>query len=323
MKAEHKIFFAIPFDKLTRNVYEEVCKEIVSHFKKQGYKLTTIIGNEQITPSPDYSEILSFRAQNTELHRQFFKEIANSDIIVADLTNNNPNVHVELGVALVLNKNILRVTGRPEKELGFDIQNLQVYLYKNKCDLQKRIIKYLELFLKIKRLNFSEEYSILYKKISDLIKLPGTQPEVKKDIIWSYPIKGFYFRDGAIRLDFEFLNYFSPVSWIGIYFRATNPILLGSYLLYVRQNGTVELAENNPNPNIIFKQQVLKPFELNDSLNCLIEIENDQIEIKANGQSLKIGKLVQQNIGGIILASWECQAQFKNIELINRDTIDF
>ena len=43
---------------------------------------------------------------NTELYKQFVSEIYKADIIIADLTHNNPNVHVELGIALQMNKNM-------------------------------------------------------------------------------------------------------------------------------------------------------------------------------------------------------------------------
>lgn len=322
MKKEHKIFFAIPFDKLTLHIYETIQNEITEYFKKQGYALTTVIGNKQMSPSPNYSEIISFRAQNTELHHQFLREIANSDIIVADLTNNNPNVHVELGIALTLNKNILRVTGRSEKELGFDIQNLEVCLYRDKNDLLEKIIKYVEVFLKIKRLDFQASYGALYKKELPIITLPGTQPEVKKENTWTYPVNNFYFRDGAIKFDFEFLNCLSPESWVGIYFRAANPVYLGSYLLYVRKKGVVELAEFTPNINILYRAQVDNPSIFDGEISCLIEIENNQVEVKANSESVIIDKLARQNSGGVVLASWECQARFHNLELINRDTLD-
>ena len=321
MKTEHKIFFAIPFDRLTLNVYESIRKEVTEYFKKQGYELTTVIGNSQIGPSPDFSQVVSFRAQNTELHHQFLREIANSDIIIADLTNNNPNVHIELGIALTLNKNILRVTGRSERELGFDIQNLEVHVYKDRESLLEKIIKYIEIFLKIKRLDFQASYGGLYKKEQAAIILPGTQQEVKKDNTWTYPIKDFFFRDGAIKFDFELVNCLGQESWVGIHFRAANPIYLGNYLLYVKKTGLVQLVEFNPNINILFSSQI-DPSILDNKISCLLEIENNQIEVKAVGKELKIDKLTRQNSGSVVLSTYECQARFINLELINRDTLN-
>ena len=120
MKTDHRLFFAIPFDSATKNLYERVCQTI----RDQYPNITTVIGNREVGPSQRHSDIASFKAQNRELTKQFVHQIRDADIIVADLTHNNPNVHVELGIALVENKNILRVTGRSVTELGFDIRNL-------------------------------------------------------------------------------------------------------------------------------------------------------------------------------------------------------
>ena len=58
--------------------------------------------------------------------------------MIADLTNNNPNVHVELGIALMQNKNILRVTGRSLSEVGFDIRQLELRPYGDEETLLSR-----------------------------------------------------------------------------------------------------------------------------------------------------------------------------------------
>lgn len=322
MKIEYKIFFAIPFDTLTKNVYGKVSRKLRDYFDKKGYKLTTVIGSEQIGPSFDYSDILTFRTQNTELHRQFLKEISASDIIIADLTNNNPNVHVELGVALTLNKNILRVTGREVSELGFDIQSFKIDIYTNEDDLLKKIIKYIEVFFKIKKLNFSEENKSLYRKIPETIVLPGAESEIGKDKLWSYPIKDFLFRDGAIKLEVEFVNCLNDKSWIGVYFRLARHFYLGSCLMYIRKNGFIELAEYDPNLNVTYKKQCLDPIDLNAKIDLLLQVENNQVEVRVNGENFTIPELKQQRNGGIMLATYECRTQFKNLELINRDTIE-
>ncbi len=318
MKNEYKIFFAIPFDNLTKKIYDEICSELVNYFNEQGCKLTAVIGNKQIGPSQDYLDILSFRAQNTELQKQFFKEIEEADIILADLTNNNPNVHLELGIALVLNKNILRVTGRPVKELGFDIQSLEVYTYRDKNDLSAKIKEYLKTFLSIKRLEFSDKYRALYKKIDQCV-LPGTKAEIKENVFFFSTVSDYSFRDGAIQLKFRFLDNLNPESWLGVYFRAAREFLYSSYLLYVRKNGSVELALY-PGPNVIDKRKLFKTEILDREIELILEIENNELVVKINGQGFQFLSLEKQNIGNIILATWECRAHFRDIELIDRDT---
>src|SRR5437763_17202593 len=106
-KRTHRIFFAIPFDSATSKLYERIRQSL----RRSYPTLVIIIGNKEVGPSPYYSDIASFKAQNRELTDQFVSEIRRADVVVADLTHNNPNVHVELGIALFQNKNILRFTG--------------------------------------------------------------------------------------------------------------------------------------------------------------------------------------------------------------------
>src|SRR2546426_12302648 len=113
LKTSHRVFFAIPFDSTTKEMYGDIASRL-----KERYNVTSVFGNMEISPSPEYSEIVSFKAQNSDLVTQIKSEIEKADVIVADLTQNNPNVHVELGIGLYLNKNILRVTGRSLTELG-------------------------------------------------------------------------------------------------------------------------------------------------------------------------------------------------------------
>lgn len=160
MKTDHKIFLAIPFDSATRELYTH----IASRIRKLYDNVTVVTASAQVGPSEEYSEIATFKLQNRELHKQFVSHITDSDIVIADLTHNNPNVHVELGIALMQNKNILRVSGRSVKELGFDIQNLEVFVYKDGRDLRKKIEAYLKTFFSIKKQPISPEAGSLYYK---------------------------------------------------------------------------------------------------------------------------------------------------------------
>jgi hypothetical protein len=86
MKTGHKLFFAIPFDSATKNLY----KRSSSKIRKRYPEIITVIGNQEIGPSPEYSDFASFKAQNRELTRQFVAQIMDADIVIADLTHNNP-----------------------------------------------------------------------------------------------------------------------------------------------------------------------------------------------------------------------------------------
>ena len=248
MKRAHKLFFAIPFDAATRNLYKRISSVIRNRYPA----VTTVIGNEQVGPSPQYSDFASFKAQNRELTKQFVAQIMDADIVIADLTHNNPNVHVELGIALIENKNILRVSGRSVSELGFDIRNLEVRLYKTEDQLVDTIVRYLDMFFEIKRLPISKEWTPLYCEEPVVpVQLRGKEND-RVDV--KSHCQDLLIRDGAVQVDFEILGARRRDDWFGIYFRAGASEFLGSHLAYVRQNGMVEIAVY-PGPRVIAKSK--------------------------------------------------------------------
>src|SRR4030095_7028615 len=89
-------------------------------------------------------------------------------------------------------------------------------------------------------------------------------------------------RDGAVTATFNFLKTISEDNWFGIFFRADafHPTL-SSYLAYVRQNGSGELAIY---PGSARAPEVSKLFLLDRALSTpetmLIEFENDYLEIQ-------------------------------------------
>lgn len=316
MKRSHRVFFAIPFDTATTKLYERVTKSLRQRYRT----LTTIIGKDEVGPSPRYSKIASFKAQNRELTEQFVSQIRDADVVVADLTHNNPNVHVELGIALFENKNILRVTGRSFSELGFDIRNLEVRRYSSEKDLLKKLTDYLDIFFEIKRLPLSGKFPELYRTETPL-KLEAAE-RGKADIRRSSDGK-FLVRDGAVSATFEFRKTLSPDpdNWFGIYFRAAalTP-LLGSYLAYVRQNGSVEVAIY-PGPRVFKQFPPLRPISGRETL--LIEFENNHLEIRIGSARFLTDELSIQNVGSIFFAAWQADVDVITAEMICRDTIDF
>ncbi len=323
MKNEFTIFFAIPFDSLTRDTYEKITARLREYYRNQSnrYMLITIIGDKRVGSSKEYSEVTSFKAQNEDLHTQFVKDIKKSHVVVADLTNGNPNVHFELGIALATNKNVLRVTGRQVDEMGFDIRNLVASEYRDAEELFLIITKYLDVFFKIKSLGFERDLAELYRKLPP-INLPGTPGEVDKTRgqIWQTVNPIAIFRDGGIKLRGQFLYTLkNRTAWLGVIFRMSEVDKSG-YLLRFCQNGQIELAAH-PGPGVIEKKKCAAD-EMAKVLDIHINIQNDEIEAKINNIELYFdARLDLQAIGGVYLASFEAQAFFESTETINRDTI--
>jgi hypothetical protein len=312
MKTTHKLFFAIPFDSATKNLYDRMSREI----RKLYPGVTTVIGNEEVGPSPEYSDIASFKAQNRELTTQFVAQIQDADIVIADLTHSNPNVHVELGIALTENKNILRVTGRSVSELGFDIRNLQVHRYKDEAHLARIIMKYLDTFFKIKKLPISRELApLLYCEDSRAIHLRAAPNGF--DTPFDYP-HAFIMRDGAVRVDFEILTVGSPEDWFGIYFRVGSSPFMGSHLMYVRQRGSVEIAVY-PGPSVI--KSVPTEGMISGRQMLTLQFENNYLEVQLGDVRLETHGLSHQVAGRVLPAAWHADVNIYSLEMICRDTI--
>jgi len=231
MKAAHTLFMAISFDSATRAMYYRVREYIRREFPS----IAVVIGTVEVGPSPQYSEIETFRAQNRQLNDQFERQIMRSDVVLADLTHNNPNVHFELGLALAANKNILRVTGRSVTELGFDIRNLDVHQYADEAALIQRIAEYLKMFLRIKRLEVAPASGDLYRRVASPIQLRAydSQLAVQEAVTAPATVEPLAFRDGAVRATFELLRVQSDEDWFGVLFRARSAEpFLGSHMVH-------------------------------------------------------------------------------------------
>lgn len=314
MKPDHKLFVAIPFDSATLSLYDRA----LTHIRRDFPNLTTVIGNQEVGPSPKYANIASFRSQNRELTNQFVAQIRNADIIVADLTHNNPNVHVELGIALLQNKNILRVTGRSLTELGFDIRNLEVRTYKTENDLTKILSDYLKTFFTIKQLTLLKRHGSLYFR--ELTPLGLKAAKLSGFDIQSNLPRRYLLRDGAIRATFKFRNTLSPEDWFGVYFRSGVSPLLGSHLVYVRRNGSIELAMY-PGPQVLDRFSIGRA--LSDKETLTLDFENDYVEMRVGKASFSSRKLYHQVAGKAGFASWQADVDVSSAEMISRDTIEW
>ncbi len=157
----YKVFFAIPYDGATRPMYDWMKGALENDYRNQ---FDLWIGDNPPLTEPPLLELETFKAQNSDLFTKFRFHIRSSDIIIADLSYNNPNVHVELGIAIELNKNILRVSGRDLTELSFDVRNHDVFRYAEAKGLYDKIRHYFDLFLKIKSSPIGDTASPFYMR---------------------------------------------------------------------------------------------------------------------------------------------------------------
>lgn len=80
---------------------------------------------------------------------QIYTYIVKSKFIIADITELNPNVMYEIGLAHALNKNILIITQDDHKNLPFDIKDQKAKKYSNKEQLTDIIQENIPIFLKL------------------------------------------------------------------------------------------------------------------------------------------------------------------------------
>ncbi|PFI53534.1 hypothetical protein COI68_30315 [Priestia megaterium] len=112
MAHKYKIFFIMPFDTEFNDMYEHI-KEVIEE-ENSIYEV--------------------FRADNLLNQQNILKDIVlainDSDLIVADLTDLNPNVFYELGLAHALRKDVILLT-QQLGELPFDLRSYRVISYSN------------------------------------------------------------------------------------------------------------------------------------------------------------------------------------------------
>ena len=335
----YKIFFAIPFDCESRGIHEDFV--IPSLREAYPEKLICLIGDKRIGWSGKYDAIESFKMQNSDLYKHFVKQIREADIIIADLTDNNPNVHVELGIALSYNKNILRVTRQSYERLSFDVRNYKVEQYRTKEDLLNTIKEYLELFFTIKRLDFQnnkQELSKLYyfqpsgKQFLSYWNNTGKKQELIKELSSASPKviqlqhvdSGFHMRDGKVQVTFEIKDERDDEDWFGVYLRVGSVGFLNeSILVYVRKRGDIEIVTY---PRTEEKEE--EKYRKKLSGKCVgakiltIELDGDYIKASVDGIELERGGLNIQSPGKVMFASWFCNAEFSDAKIVCRDTIE-
>jgi hypothetical protein len=317
----YTVFVAIPFDIATKSMYESILQHLNDRF---GKRLQFIFGTETVIgPSPDYSNIETFKVQNRDLLQQFYLRIVSSDIIVADLTHNNPNVHVELGIAISLSKNILRVSGRDLVELASDVRGYVVNKYLDASDLTLKIQSYLDRFLMIKDLPLSEQAGQYYKVSYPEETVIGEEGEAAPYSSWTPSVLAM--RDGEIKVKFKFCWTWSDGDWCGVFLRSgyDNPWSNG-YLVNIRKNGSLELTMM-PSVTILARRQY-NSLQIDNEYTLHVKIDGSNLIASLDDDfrdSLVFNDLSMQSPGYVALGCYRSKVSFRECQSVCRDTIDF
>ena len=122
------IFIIMPFEKEFDSVYQKLIKE----------------------PLEEKNHVVN-RADDVSSHQSILKaiiqNISSADVIIADLTAQNPNVYYELGIGHTLNKPTIHIVQNFD-DLGFDIKSYNAIKYSTQFDeapeLTERIFEIIE-----------------------------------------------------------------------------------------------------------------------------------------------------------------------------------
>lgn len=182
MDFEYRAFMVMPFSNNSvksayNHVISPVCEEKSIDIRK---------ADEIFSTNPIYDDIVS--------------EIQKADIIIVDITDKNPNVFYELGMAHTLKqKQTIILTNDEYQEAPFDISHFRILQYEDsiegKEDFSDRLVNTLDYILKEERLLNEDEFKVIMKtldaagKRGQLLTLIGIN-EIDEKIHQDQPISG-------------------------------------------------------------------------------------------------------------------------------------
>lgn len=152
MSSDYKAFMVMPFSNASvksayNHVVKPVCEEKLIGIRK---------ADEIFSTKPVYDDIV--------------REIQKADIIIVDITGNNPNVFYELGMAHTLKQEqTIILTNDEFDETPFDIAHFRIIQYKDtiegKESFTKQLSSTLDYILKKERLLNEDEFQIVQKTL--------------------------------------------------------------------------------------------------------------------------------------------------------------
>jgi hypothetical protein len=152
MSSDYKAFMVMPFSNdSVKSAYNHVVKPICEQ-----KSISIRKADEIFSTKPVYDDIV--------------REIQKADIIVVDITDNNPNVFYELGMAHTLKQQqTIILTNDKFDETPFDIAHFRIIQYKDtiegKENFSKKLSSTLDYILKKERLLNEDEFQIVQKTL--------------------------------------------------------------------------------------------------------------------------------------------------------------
>jgi hypothetical protein len=114
-----KCFVLMPFAEQFREVYDQIYKSVCEQNHIRCWRVDELLGPGSIT-------------------RDIIRGILEADIIIADLTDRNPNVFYELGIAHSIgNKTIM--TSQRGSDIPFDVGSYRIILYEQTITGSKKL----------------------------------------------------------------------------------------------------------------------------------------------------------------------------------------
>lgn len=312
------VFTAFKWDMHLISTYETIFKSLQA--KKEYKNLTFKYGSKDLPYSIKSLGVTEFVNRNRQLYEIFVAGIEASDIFIADITGQNPNVMLELGIAMRLNKNILILKQKNKEErFPFDIQGIHIQEYTSIKELEKNIFDFINMFSRIRNQTFGNYIPERHQRISE-IQLVGTEYKTLSII----PKKA---RNLLIKLTYKFLDHVNTKDWIGIHLRTQGPDRGNSELIYSRVNGELELLSwpsYKPPKKADSRQPSGKDF-------ISISLIENEIKAKTNSKVLKPSETFANEYGTIMIMSQahspepglekhKLIVECTDIEVVNLDT---
>ena len=315
---KRSLFIARPWDTSMAEIYKQVNTTLAVDWDIQD-------GPRTIKEDQAHGDRETFISRNKQLYEKIVSGIQKSDIFIADVTNDNANVMIELWIAIQLNKNVIIVTGQAIHRLPFDIQGFKADEYGNVENLISIIKDQLSIYLEIKKQNFDKYFPENYTSIKEG-SLTANNAVIP--IKLSKPIKNL-----RLRLEYKFINVSDDQDWLGIHLRASPVSVQPSELVYVRKNGSLEvvtLPTGRPAP-VPGKDKENNNNRMSDGFtrlelildgNKLLAATSDKELLDDSTQLESFGSIYLQANGHNQEKREDLSIEYRNVEIISLDTIN-